>query len=181
MGGTVGLFDLFAKKRPDAADGGERPVKAESEPGILCSPVDGNPIYLRDVPDEVFGSGSMGKGCGIEPEGEVLYAPLAGEVSVVRPYAIGIKGADGPEVFCHVGLDTVDMDGDGFETLVTKGQGVAAGQALARFDRLVIAEAGHPDVVVLVVTNSADYKKVKLIAEAEEYLEAGEQLLRYEA
>ena len=173
----MGLFDLFAKKR--TADVAERPVKAEAAPGVLCSPVDGRPIPMSDVPDEVFGSEAMGKGCGIEPEGSVLYAPLAGEVSVVMPHAVGITGDDGAEVLCHIGLDTVDMNGDGFESLVAKGQHVAAGQALARFDLLKIADAGHPDVVVLAITNSAEFKSVKLVAEPEEFVEAGERVVRY--
>ncbi|MBQ2617121.1 MAG: PTS glucose transporter subunit IIA, partial [Synergistaceae bacterium] len=105
----------------------------------------------------------LGQGVGIQPEDEYVYAPIDGEVSSVAEskLAIGISGANDMEVLIHVGVNTVEMKGDGFEDFVKEGDKVKKGQRIMKFSREKIKAAGHPDTVVLLLTNSDDYENVK--------------------
>ena len=93
-------------------------------------------------------------------------------------HALGLKGDNGTEVLVHVGIDTVAMQGEGFEGLVAKGDRVTAGQPVLRVDRAKIKAAGHPDCVVLVVSNTADYASVGMVVEPGATVEAGQPVLR---
>ena len=106
----------------------------------------------------------LGQGVGIQPENGVVVAPFDGEISSVTDtrHAVGISSPDGMELLIHVGIDTVAMNGDGFECFVQEGQQVKAGDKLIAFDREKIAAAGHPDVVVILVTNSDDYENLTI-------------------
>ena len=130
----------------------------------LSSPETGQIIPLSEVKDEVFSSGAMGKGVAIEPTDGVLYAPADGEVALVFPtgHAVGLNTTDGAEILMHIGMDTVELEGKGFETLVQKGETVKAGQPLVKFDIEAIKAAGYPVTTPMVVTNSKNYHDVKL-------------------
>lgn len=143
----------------------------------LLSPTDGLVAALADVPDPVFSVGMLGAGCCVWPDEGVVCAPAAGVVGAAMPHAVGISTGD-VEVLVHVGVDTVEMGGKGFELLVRQGQRVEAGQALVRFDREAVAAAGHSDCVVVTVTNSADMAAVELAAEPGAEIWSGEPLLR---
>ena len=134
------------------------------EAGTILAPIDGNVIPQDKIPDETFASGVLGAGVGIEPEGEVVYAPFDGEVSSVAEskHAIGLSGPGDMEVLIHVGVDTVAMNGEGFEPLVEDGDKVKAGQPILRFSKAAIKAADHPDVVVVLLTNSDDYNEVSV-------------------
>ena len=142
----------------------------------LLSPTDGLVAALADVPDPVFSVGMLGAGCCVWPDEGVVCAPAAGVVGAM-PHAVGISTGD-VEVLVHIGVDTVEMGGKGFELLVRQGQRVEAGQALVRFDREAVAAAGHSDCVVVTVTNSADMAAVELAAEPGAEIWSGEPLLR---
>ena len=133
-------------------------------PGTVLAPVSGKAIPSEEIPDETFAAGVLGRGVGIEPSEGVIVAPFDGEISTVADtkHAVGLSSPDGMEVLIHVGVDTVAMNGDGFTALVEEGQKVKAGQKLLTFDRAKIAAAKHPDVVVLLVTNSDDYENLTI-------------------
>ncbi|SDZ98042.1 PTS system sucrose-specific IIA component, Glc family /PTS system sucrose-specific IIB component, Glc family /PTS system sucrose-specific IIC component, Glc family [Oribacterium sp. KHPX15] len=145
-------------------------VKFEQKPVITCeagtilAPINGNVIPQDKIPDGTFASGVLGAGVGIEPEGEIVYAPFDGEVSSVAEskHAIGLSGPGDMEVLIHVGVDTVAMNGEGFEPLVEDGDKVKAGQPILKFSKAAIKAADHPDVVVVLLTNSDDYKQVSV-------------------
>ena len=101
----------------------------------------------------------MGRGIGINPTEGVIVAPYDGEISFVTDtkHAVGITSSDGMELLIHVGVDTVAMAGDGFECFVQMGQKVKAGERLITFDREKIKQAGHPDCVAVLLSNSAEY------------------------
>lgn len=132
--------------------------------GEIVAPVVGKVVAQADIPDETFAAGVLGEGVGIEPEYGVVYAPYDGVISSVAEskHAIGITGPGEMELLIHVGVDTVSMNGDGFNCLVSEDEEVKKGQKLMEFDRAKIAAAGHPDVVVVLLTNSDDYEDVKL-------------------
>ena len=132
--------------------------------GEIKAPVVGKVIPYTEIPDPTFAAGVLGEGVGIWPEAEVVVAPYDGEISSVAEsqHAIGITGPEDMELLIHIGVDTVEMNGDGFEVLVADGDKVVAGQPLVKFSKEKIKAAGHPDVVVVLLTNSDDYEDVKL-------------------
>lgn len=128
----------------------------------LYSPLRGYAIPLSEVPDKTFAGGILGPGIGIEPIDSEITAPCDGEISLVTDsHAVGITGADGDSILIHVGIDTVKMDGDGFEVLVKQGDPVKAGQPLLRFDIRKIRNAGFSPVTVMVLANAMDYAEVR--------------------
>ena len=156
----MGFADFFRRKRD-----GE--IEITEEAGYVCQPVSGEVIPLEDIGDDVFAAGILGKGCGIRPDSERVIAPFSGTISVAAEtgHAVGITGADGVELLIHIGLDTVEMGGEGFEVNVKAGDKVKAGETLVRFNRKAIADAGHPDVVAVLVANSGMFRDVDLICE----------------
>ena len=134
-----------------------------SSAGDIAQCTAGKVIPYTDIPDPTFAAGTLGQGVGIQPEDEYVYAPIDGEISSVAEskHAIGISGANDMEVLIHVGVDTVEMKGDGFEDYVKEGDKVKKGQRIMKFSREKIKAAGHPDTVVLLLTNSDDYTDVK--------------------
>ncbi|MDY6399872.1 MAG: glucose PTS transporter subunit IIA [Synergistales bacterium] len=139
-----------------------------SSAGEIAQCTAGKVIPYTEIPDPTFAAGTLGQGVGIVPEDDVVYAPIDGEISSVAEskHAIGISGENDMEVLIHVGVDTVEMKGDGFEDFVKEGDKVKKGQKLMKFDREKIKAAGHPDTVVLLLTNSDDYENVKFGANA---------------
>ncbi|HGQ6101004.1 TPA: glucose PTS transporter subunit IIA [Streptococcus pneumoniae] len=121
---------------------------------------------LADVNDPVFSSGAMGQGIAVKPSQGVVYAPADAEVSIAFPtgHAFGLKTRNGAEVLIHVGIDTVSMNGDGFEAKVAQGNKVKAGDVLGTFDSNKIAAAGLDDTTMVIVTNTADYASVAPVA-----------------
>lgn len=118
--------------------------------------LDGEVIPLKEVGDGVFSEGIVGEGLAIRPTNELLLAPVSGKITVLMEgsrHAVGMTLSNGVEILLHVGIDTVDMNGDGFGYLVKKDDEVKAGTPLLRFSREKIKAAGHPDTTVLVVTN----------------------------
>lgn len=127
----------------------------------ILSPVAGRLMNLEATGDPVFASRALGEGVGVVPEtaGETaVLAPVSGTLKTVARtgHAFGIKTDDGIEVLVHVGIDTVDMDGEGFVVAVGKGERIAAGEPLATVDFGKVAAAGHSVVVVVTVVNAAE-------------------------
>ena len=146
----------------------EKPLELPTVSVIRCAagnvmqPVKGNVIAREAIPDDTFASGVLGDGVGIEPEDELVVAPFDGTISSVAEskHAIGIE-ANGMEMLIHVGVDTVNMQGDGFECLVNEGDAVKLGQPLIRFSREKIKAAGYSDTVAVLLTNSDDLEGVE--------------------
>ena len=158
---------LEESKKSESLDNKKETEKIEMTAGKLSAFLSGKAITLAEVGDGVFSEGIMGEGMAILPTSEILYAPVDAEVAVVMPeskHACGLKMENGMEILLHVGIDTVSMNGDGFEYLVEEGQKVSAGTPLIRFDREKIKQAGHPDVTVCVITEEADAHDFKFYA-----------------
>ena len=129
------------------------------EKGKVYAPIKGNVIPSAKIPDETFAAGVLGEGVGIEPVLGVVYAPFDGEISSTTDtkHAIGISSPDGMELLIHVGVNTVAMEGDGFELFCAEGDSVKAGQKLMTFDIDKIKAAGYSTTTAVLVTNSDDY------------------------
>ena len=131
------------------------------EAGEVYQPVRGRLIPLEEVPDETFAAGIMGMGVGIETDDDKAFAPFDGEIISVTDtqHAVALE-SHGMEVLVHVGIDTVKMNGEGFECKVSVGDKVTAGQEIMRFDREKINQAGLSDITVVTLTNSDEFEEV---------------------
>ncbi|MEG2708859.1 MAG: glucose PTS transporter subunit IIA, partial [Vagococcus sp.] len=150
-------FDTEAEASTDVE--GTKEVKDRE---TLQSPLTGKVVPMTDVQDEVFASGALGKGIAIEPTIGELRAPASGVISTIFPtgHAVGLTTDNGAEILMHIGMDTVELNGEGFEKLVAQGDKVKAGDLLVKFDIEAIKAAGKPIITPIVVTNSVDYLDV---------------------
>ncbi len=131
----------------------------------LKSILDGKVMPIEEAPDDVFSQKIMGDGLAIEPSDNVVTAPADCDVSVVMAdtgHACGLSLPNGVELLIHVGVDTVDMGGDGFKLLVKEGDHVKAGQPLIEFDPAKIKAAGHPCTTMLIVTSEGNAANIKM-------------------
>ena len=148
----------------DIASAESAPVALQAE--TIAAPLEGEVVALENVNDPVFSSGAMGKGAAIKPSGNQVVAPFDGEVQIAFPtgHAYGLKSDKGAEVLIHIGIDTVSLDGKGFDAKVQANQRIKKGDVLATFDSSVITEAGLDDTTMVIVTNTADFEDVSSVA-----------------
>ena len=152
--------DEQAEQQPVQEENGSAPA----EGGELKAFLSGKVIPLEEVPDDVFSKRIIGDGLAIEPTDHTVVAPAAGTVSVVMQdskHACGITLDNGMEILIHIGIDTVAMNGDGFELFVNQGDHVEAGQPLISFDPEKIRAAGYPLTTILIMTNPGQAKDLK--------------------
>lgn len=143
-------------------------VAVEQEAGTLKAVLDGRVIPLEQVPDDAFSQHIMGDGLAIEPTSNTVLAPADAKVSVVMQdskHACGLELENGMELLIHVGIDTVDMNGDGFELLVNEGDIVKTGTPLIRFDINKIKAANHPTTTVFIVTEAGQAKDIQYLTD----------------
>lgn len=148
-------------------------VKAQE----IASPIKGKVLKLEKIQDAAFASGVLGKGAAILPEEGRVYAPVDGTVTALFPtlHAIGIVSDEGAEVLIHIGLNTVQLDGRGFEAMVSQGDRVEKGQLMISFDREMMEAEGFCLETPVIITNSAAY--LDIVEEKREHTEAEERLL----
>lgn len=143
---------------------------------IIASPLDGKLKSLSEIEDKTFASGAMGKGIVIVPDEDMIYAPANATVSMIAKtgHAIGLTTGLGTEILIHIGLDTVELKGEGFEKLVRKGDKVLAGQPLIRFDLVKIKQKGYSLDIPVVVINAND--ATEIVFSDESHVEHGDYL-----
>ena len=151
--------NLEAFLQTSAADQMSSKVSSGEE---IKSPMNGTVIPLSEVPDAVFSSEMLGKGFGVEPSEGKAYAPVDGEVTTVfdTKHAIGLMSKHGVELLIHIGMDTVKLNGKGFDVKVKTGDQVKAGDLLAEFDMDLIKGEGYPVTTAVVVTNTDDCEEI---------------------
>ena len=162
---TAAKTDDAPTAEPTATEETAEEVTVDGTAKKLYAPIQGTIVPRNEIPDDTFAAGVLGDGVGIDPEEGVVVAPFDGEISSVTDtkHAIGITGPADMEVLIHVGVDTVNMKGDGFELLVEEGQKVKAGQKLMTFDIAKIKAAGYSPVAAVLLTNSDDYPEFKVV------------------
>lgn len=162
---TAAKTDDAPVAEPTATEETAEEVTVDGTAKKLYAPIQGTIVPRNEIPDDTFAAGVLGDGVGIDPEEGVVVAPFDGEISSVTDtkHAIGITGPADMEVLIHVGVDTVNMKGDGFELLVEEGQKVKAGQKLMTFDIAKIKAAGYSPVAAVLLTNSDDYPEFKVV------------------
>lgn len=129
---------------------------------VVTAPFSGTLVPLSEVPDETFASGVLGEGIAIEPSDGLFCSPADGTVETIAEtkHAIGFAADNGLEILVHVGLETVSLNGEGFEILVKEGDKVKAGQPVAKADLALIRERGLKTITSIVVTGGADEKEL---------------------
>lgn len=169
--------DEMTGTEKESADEEKESEKKEAE-AVIYAPLTGKVISREEIPDETFAAGILGDGVGIEPSVGEVTAPCDGEISTVAEtkHAIGITGPAGMELLIHVGIDTVNMKGDGFAVLVSEGDKVKKGQKLLTFDMDKIRAAGYSTTTAVLLTNSDDY--AAMTVERTGAVEAGEMIIK---
>ena len=158
------MYGIWEKK--GKLEGEETSANASEETtskdNTIYAPCKGEVVELKDVKDEVFSSGAMGKGIAIEPSEGKIYAPCDGKISVFFPtgHAIGIVADNGAEVLIHVGMDTVNLKGKGFTPKAKEGDVVKKGQLLLEVDLEEVKKANLSTITPVIITNTADMKDV---------------------
>ena len=167
-------FVIWKEDAPKAAPKAAKPeVDMAAQPVVMKvgaeeikAPAVGSLVKQADIPDPMFAEGALGAGLAIKPTQGIIVAPCAGTISTVAEtkHAVGISTEGGLELLIHVGVDTVKMGGKGFQTFVNEGDTITPGQKLLTFNRQDIKEAGYPDDVVFLLTNSDDFGDVQIFA-----------------
>ena len=154
-----------------------RHARPRSGETVIVSPADGRVVPLRDVEDEVFSTGILGKGAALLPESGEIYAPVDGVVATVAEtkHAVTITADGGAQILIHCGIDTVSLRGEGFDLFVSEEERVTPGKLLLKFDPARIREAGYALTTPIVVVNDSDF--TLSIAESTE-VRRGDPLIR---
>lgn len=141
------------------------PVETNLADEIVNAPISGQAIKLEDVNDQVFSSKLMGNGAAIIPSDTTIYAPVSGTITVAyeTKHAYGIKSDNGAEILIHLGIDTVNLKGQYFDSKVSQGQHVTAGESLGSFEIEKITDAGYDPTLIMAITNTADFANVEPI------------------
>ena len=151
------LLTAPASKAEDIAVGTEKSF-------AITAVTTGHIIDMSEVKDEMFSQKMMGDGVAVEPTEGIVVAPADAEITMVMEdsrHAVGLRMDNGAELLIHIGVDTVKLEGKGFELLVKMGEKVKVGAPLVKFDRDVIHAAGYQDTVIMAVTNSGEYPLMK--------------------
>lgn len=145
----------------------EHEKSVEDTPALLediaiCSPLKGDVLELAQVEDAAFSAGILGKGCAIVPDEGEVYAPADGVLTTLFPtkHALGITSDDGVEVLIHIGLNTVQLNGEGFTAYVQQGERVSRGQHLLSFDLAELKDKGYCLQTPVIITNTNDYLEI---------------------
>ncbi|MGL4792062.1 MAG: PTS sugar transporter subunit IIA [Anaerotignaceae bacterium] len=156
----MSLFKKFFSKKEE-----EKIIATEAN--TIYSPITGTIIPIQEIDDGVFSEEVLGKGCGIIPSDEIVYAPFDGKVINVTgtKHALGLCSNDGIELLIHIGVDTVSMNGNGFTVYVCENETVKCGQKLMKFSKTAIKSAGFPDTTAIIITNTDSYAAVNICAE----------------
>ncbi len=164
----MGIFDRFKKKE-----------STDNSAIRVTSVTRGKYVPMNEIPDDVFAGGMLGPCCGVDPEEGKVLAPIDGTVITVADtlHAIGIEG-NGVELLIHVGIDTVNMKGDGFSSHIQEGQKVKKGDLLLGMDLDKIKAAGYSPIIITIVTNADSFSNVSFIGAGQ--MDADTEMIRIE-
>lgn len=161
----VGFEDNASDNTANDSENSEADIEADNEnaaakitnavPSALSAPVTGNVIPVNQVKDEAFASEAMGKGVGIQPENGKVYAPFDGSIDAVFPtgHLVGMSDVNGTQILIHIGIDTVKLEGRGFELKVAQGDKVKKGDLLVEFDKNLLEKEGYDSTVMFIVSD----------------------------
>ena len=137
-------------------------LKKTKNSNTVISPVEGKIIAIENVDDEVFSSKMMGDGFAVEPSSNVVKIPISGKIVMIYPslHAFGIETAEGINVLVHIGIDTVELNGEGFTSMIKMNQKVKAGTPAMTVDFDFIEKRGYKSTVMVIITDSGSFTKL---------------------
>lgn len=161
---TFILVWIWGYKDEETMLSSDHKIEIKEQDDKILSPVKGEIVELKEVPDATFAEELLGKGFAVIPEENKFYAPVSGSIGAVFPtgHAIGITSATGAELLIHIGLDTVKMNGEGFKVFVEAGQKIKQGDLLVECDLDMIKQKGYNTITPVVITNPDDFKEIKV-------------------
>lgn len=174
--------EITNEKKSAKEDKSEKPteISSENKAGsfLILSPVSGKAVDLSEVPDGTFAQEILGKGCAVIPSDNKITAPADAVVETLfdTHHAVGLKLENGCEILVHIGINTVELEGQGFTAYISEGDKVTAGQTLITFDKEFIQKKGYNIITPVLVTNSDDYKDVKKVVQGD--VMHGEKLIQ---
>lgn len=165
------------KETTDNLDTTQAPVITGQE---VMSPLTGEVLPIEKAEDEVFASKVMGDGVVILPETTDVYAPFDGTIATLFPtkHAIGLVSDKGAEILIHIGINTVDLNGEGFKAFVKQGDSVTKGDKLISFDKVAIENAGYSSQTMVIITNGSNYNQI--IKHDNQFSQTGDLILELE-
>lgn len=175
---TFVLAKHFEKEETtDNLDTTQAPVITGQE---VMSPLTGEVLPIEKAEDEVFASKVMGDGVVILPETTDVYAPFDGTIATLFPtkHAIGLVSDKGAEILIHIGINTVDLNGEGFKAFVKQGDSVTKGDKLISFDKVAIENAGYSSQTMVIITNGSNYNQI--IKHDNQFSQTGDLILELE-
>jgi PTS system beta-glucosides-specific IIC component len=173
------LFTFITYKDATTAEKSANvPSSSQTKTEAILSPLDGRVIALHHLKDDAFASGILGKGVAILPTDGKVYAPISGTITSLFPslHALGITGESGVEVLIHIGMDTVQLKGEGFTSYIQQGDQVKQGELLLEFDPQFLIDAGFAIETPIIITNSADLLEV--VETSNQKVKAQDELLK---
>ena len=158
-----------AEASAPAADTCDVVPSGDYDENCVYSPLKGKAIAMEDVPDETFAAEVLGMGSAVEPSEGKVVAPADGEVSTLfdTHHAIGLTLDNGMELLIHVGINTVELNGEGYEAHVAEGDRIRRGQTLITFDRALIQSKGYSTITPVIITNPDDFKNIQKAADGD--------------
>ncbi len=155
-----------ATSAPAETSGNTAASAIETKANEICAPLSGTAIALKDVPDPTFAEGVLGQGIAIEPKEGKVVAPANAKVTTLfdTHHAIGLMLDNGVELLIHIGINTVELNGECYTAHVSEGDKVTRGQTLITFDKEQIAAKGYPTITPIIVTNTDDFAAVNMTA-----------------
>lgn len=147
---------------------------------VVVSPLSGEIIPMSEIPDKTFAENIVGKGIAILPKDETVKSPINGTVSVLfsTKHAIGITSNSGAEILIHIGIDTVELEGEGFEALVSVGDKIKKGQNIIKFNKDYIESKGYNIVTPIIITNYNDFKSMEILVSDNKKISSGDNIVK---
>lgn len=147
----------------------------------MVAPMNGTFVAIADIPDPVFSQKLVGDGFGINGSDDAVYSPIKGVVSATfdTKHAVAITSDNGLEVLLHVGIDTVKLEGEGFEVFVKEGDAVEAGQKVLTINRKLVEERGYNPICCTLITNHHDLKELQISTNAPTVVAGETQVATY--
>ena len=143
--------------------------KEVNKDSAIYAPLSGEYVKIEDIPDPVFAQKMMGEGFGINPTNGEVVSPIDGKVDNVFPtkHAIGLKAENGLELLVHIGLDTVQLNGEGFEVLINENDSLQQGQPILKFDKVLLDSKDYDSIIPVIITNSAEFSEIITTTESQ--------------
>ena len=172
LGFDDSVYDDYDEESAEDADTAPIVLNENVDDSEVVSVTSGKIVKQEDIKDEVFSTGVIGKTVGIVSNDGVCYSPVDGEIASVfqTKHAMAFKSKEGTEVLMHVGIDSVNLEGEGFKVFVEEGDTVKKGQKVLTYDKTVFEKNNIDETTIMAISNTQDYEDIQMLAKGEEII-----------